>query len=156
MFSFQQKAQWKLLPTQILQTKTLTSNILLFPLWNAHVPPFPPSHVTLDNMKFPKPRTLLQNVYPDLIISQPDIFKDMVNNFNKPPINSEMDTYIDASIQHLKSLHKAKQSKLKVNNLSVSSRLSYAYITIPPSTTKIKCLIDTGCSNTIIHSSVAK
>ena len=112
-----------------------------FPPLKCSCSPLPPSHVTLDNMKFPKPRTLLQNEYPDLIVSQPDLFKDMVINFNKPPVDSEMDTYIDASIQHLKTLHKQKQNKLKVNNLSVSSRLSYVYITIPPNKNKIKCLI---------------
>ena len=58
-------------------------------------------------MKFPRPRVLLQNDYPDLIESQPELVKSLIETV-KPPENSPMDEYLKASIDFLKK-QKGKQ-----------------------------------------------
>ena len=107
-------------------------------------------------MKFPRPKTLVTNDYPDLTITQPALFADLVQNFVHPTPLSHMDSYISASIDFLKHEQKLKSSKLHLNATRIGAELSFIYLTIPPSPIKIKCLIDTGCSNTILHSSIAE
>jgi dUTPase len=115
-----------------------------------------PPIVIVANMKFPRPRTLVTNEYPDITDDQPTLFRDVIENLIYPQPNSDMEAYINSSIEFLKNQQKTQRQMLKLNSIQINSSLSFVYIIIPPSTRKIKCLVDTGCSNTIIRSEIAK
>jgi len=57
-------------------------------------------------MKFPRPKHLVENIYPDCTLNQPDIFKALIQKVIRPSKNSPMDKYIQSTIDYLK---KAKQ-----------------------------------------------
>jgi hypothetical protein len=61
--------------------------------------------ILVNMMKFPRPRKLEINEYPDLTTTQPELLKYMVNNFISPPPGSDIATYIDQTIQFLKTQH---------------------------------------------------
>ena len=60
-------------------------------------------------MKFPKPRHLLKNEHPDLVVDQPTIFKKLINEIIYPEKNSKKDRYIEETIKFLKDKAKIKQ-----------------------------------------------
>ena len=113
-----------------------------------------PQIVTLDSMKFPRPRTLQQNEFPDNISTQPVLFQNLVQNIIHPPENSAMDSYINASIEYLKAQHRLKAKSACLNVTNLESTLYFVNVSFPPSTFKIKCLVDTGASHTIIHHNI--
>ena len=89
-------------------------------------------------MKFPRPKTLVTNEYPDLKITQPALFADLVQNFEHPTPLSHMDSYISASIDFLKHEQKLKSSKLHLHATRIGAELSFIYLTIPPLSDKNK------------------
>ena len=62
-----------------------------------------PQRMYIHNMKFPRPRNLLINEYPDLTTEQPELFCELVQQFVHPPPQSNMESYITASIDFLKN-----------------------------------------------------
>ncbi|RPH77636.1 MAG: hypothetical protein EHM77_07770, partial [Planctomycetaceae bacterium] len=106
-------------------------------------------------MKFPRPRILLENEYPDLTDSQPELFHDMVTNFVHPEPESSIDNYINSTVEFLKNQQRQKQLSAKLNNVNLANNLFFVYLTLPPNKEKIKCLVDTGASNSLLHSSIA-
>ena len=77
------------------------------------------------------------------------------NNLCTPLPQSNMESYITASIDFLKNEQKIITTKIQLNTTKIGVELSFI-VTIPPSTLKLKCLIDTGCSNTILYTSMAE
>ena len=102
------------------------------------------SNSVLSNMmKFPKPRVLEENLYPDLNATQPELLHNLVHNFIHPADNSPMDSYLKNTIQYLKDLQKSKGT-VKINNYSVGSNLFFTNVTINQNSEVIPFLIDTG------------
>jgi len=62
-------------------------------------------------MKFPKPRNLTENSYPDLTEDQPTLLNKLVQAI-KPIENSAYDQYIDSTIAFIKSKSK-EDSKMQ-------------------------------------------
>ena len=111
------------------------------------------SNSILSNMmKFPKPRVLEENLYPDLNATQPELLHNLVHNFIRPPDNSPMDSYLKNTIQYLKDLQKSKGT-VKINNYSVGPNLFFTNVTINQDSEVIPFLIDTGATNSLLHSS---
>jgi len=48
------------------------------------------------SMKFPKPRNLLKNEFPDITVVQPNIFKKVVSEIVYPEDDTKRYRYIDA------------------------------------------------------------
>ena len=106
-------------------------------------------------MKFPRPRELTNNEYPELQEEEPTLFRNLIQ-MALPAKNSEMDMYIDSTIRFVKERQKKKARQVKLNNAAVGNNLYFVDITFPPSTEKFKALVDTGASNSLIHESVAE
>jgi hypothetical protein len=62
-------------------------------------------------MKFPKPRHLLTNDYPDLTEDQPTILKKLVTQVINPEANSQQAEYIDATIKYIKKTGRRNYEK---------------------------------------------
>ena len=107
-------------------------------------------------MKFPRPRTLLNNEFPDLTEDQPELLQKLVSRIIKPIPNSLEDIYIDSTIKHIKSKATENAKKLRLFNTNVGKKLYYVYMTLPPSEERILCLVDTGASNSLLHYKIAE
>jgi len=105
-------------------------------------------------LKFPRPRILLENQYPDLTDDLPTVVKSIIKTV-KPEENSDLDQYINSSIKFLKDQQRLKQS-IEVNQCIIGSNLYFIPITINQSEEVIPCLVDTGATNSLLHISVAK
>ena len=70
------------------------------------------------SMKFPKPRELLVNEYPDLAINQPQLISEMLNRVNGK--NKEYAKFLDSSIAYLKEEKRVKTKKVKLNTLKLN------------------------------------
>jgi hypothetical protein len=112
--------------------------------------------ILVNMMKFPRPRKLEINEYPDLTPTQPELLKYMVNNFISPPPGSDIATYIDQTIQFLKTQHREKTIATRVNNININRTLPFVSMKIPPFQKSIQCLVDTGAANSLLHSDIAK
>jgi hypothetical protein len=74
------------------------------------------------SMKFPKPKQIFENKYPDLNLTQPELIKHFVQDIAYREANSIMDKYITQTIDFMKSAKKARvdeKNKKKVKNNSV-------------------------------------
>ncbi len=107
-------------------------------------------------MKFPRPRKLEINEYPDLTTTQPELLKYMVNNFISPLPGSDIATYIEQTIQFLKTQHKEKAVAARVNNIHINRTLPFVSMKISPLQESIQCLVDTGAANSLLHCDIAK
>jgi predicted aspartyl protease len=107
-------------------------------------------------MKFPRPRQLLNNSYPDLAIDQPQLIHRMINQVVNPQEHSDQEDYIQSSITYLKNQQKLKNSTAAINSTSVNNQLFYVDVSFPPKNQKFKFLVDTGASNSIIHTTIAE
>ncbi len=58
------------------------------------------------SMKFPKPRNLTINEYPNLCTPQPDLFKGLVNEIIHPSEGSARERYLQETIDDLKERSK--------------------------------------------------
>ena len=54
------------------------------------------------SMKFPKPRNLLKNEFPDLTVVQPNIFRKVVSDIVYPEDDTKRDRYIEETVKTLK------------------------------------------------------
>jgi len=107
-------------------------------------------------MKFPKPRHLTVNEYPDLPEDQPTIIRKLVQSGIKPdPATPEAD-YIEATIAYIKQKHKESTKKVTLYSTNIGRKLYFVTITFPPSTEPVLCLVDTGASNSLLHQSITK
>ena len=106
-------------------------------------------------LKFPRPRVLEINDFPDLDLHQPFLFRKMVCQSIYPPKNSPMDAYLDQTIKHSKDMLKIKSSVIKLHNIK-GNNLYFSDILLNDDPTVIKSLVDTGCENSMLHSSIAK
>ena len=107
-------------------------------------------------MKFPKPRHLTVNEYPDLPEDQPTIIRKLVQSGIKPnPATPEAD-YIEATIAYIKQKSKESAKKVTLYSTNVGRKLYFVTITFPPSTEPVLCLVDTGASNSLLHQSVTQ
>ena len=112
-------------------------------------------------MKFPKPRHLLKNEHPDLIIDQPETFQRLIRELIYPIKNSKRDRYLDETIKNLKDKAKNKAKIAKLNEIFINKELYFLPIYIksrtdPNKIEEIKCLIDTGAANSLIQYDIAK
>jgi len=112
--------------------------------------------ITANMMKFPKPRHLLTNDYPDLTEDQPTILKKLVTQIINPEENSRQAEYIDATIKYIKKQGEETTKKLKLFNVNVGRNLFFINVQFPPSEEIVTCLVDTGASNSLLHESVVK
>ncbi len=112
------------------------------------------------SMKFPKPRILTKNEYPDLKTPQPELFKELINEIIYPEEGSARERYLQQTIDDLKERSKKKSKAIKLNQLFINRRLYYINICIEPNGTKedtnIHALIDTGAANSLIHLDVVR
>jgi len=106
-------------------------------------------------MKFPRPKVLLDNMYPDLTLSQPEMLRSLVQETVKPAPNTPMDQYVQASVNYLKNQARQK-NMIKVNQCIVGDRLFFAPIKLNESEEVVACLVDTGATNSLLHVSIAK
>jgi hypothetical protein len=112
-------------------------------------------------MKFPKPKKLTKNEYPDLLTPQPELFKELINEIIYPKEGSARERYLKETIDTLKENSKKKAKKLKLNQLFVNRKLYYINMCIQPGEnvkgdTNINALVDTGAANSLIHMDIAK
>jgi hypothetical protein len=107
-------------------------------------------------MKFPRPRILVSNEFPDLLQDQPKILQDLVSKIAKPTPNSPEDKYMDETIEFIKKKAAQQNKKIKLYHTHVGKKLFYVNMTIPPHTDNILCLVDTGASNSLLHYKIAK
>ena len=108
-------------------------------------------HVNM--MKFPKPRNLTENSYPDLTEDQPTLLNKLVQAI-KPIENSAYDQYIDSTIAFIKSKSKKNSKNAKLYNAIVGKKLFFVMAIFPNAKEAIPCLVDTGASNSLLHQSV--
>jgi hypothetical protein len=96
------------------------------------------------------------NDYPDLDKSEPEILQKFVQEVVHPPRNSPMDTYLDKTIEFIKTKQKQSAAETRLNNILSGNTLYFVTISFPPFTEQIHALVDTGASNSCLHESVAK
>jgi hypothetical protein len=114
----------------------------------------------VNSMKFPKPRHLLKNEHPDLLIDQPETFQRLIRELIYPVKNSKRDRYLDETIKNLKDKAKNKAKIAKLNEIFINKELYFLPIYIksridPNKIEEIKCLIDTGAANSLIQYDIA-
>ena len=104
-------------------------------------------------MKFPRPRTLIENPYPDLNLTDPELVASIVSTV-KPSENSTMDAYIQSSIKLVKEDRKQKPIIVQFSKVIGDNLL---FVDLYINDLKIqRCLVDTGATNSLIHESVAR
>ena len=74
-------------------------------------------------MKFPKPRQLTINEYPEIQEEPPITIKKLIQEIAHPAPKSYMDQYIDSTIAYVKNKHKEAALKAKLNNVSLGQNL---------------------------------
>ena len=102
-------------------------------------------------MKFPRPRTLLQNPYPDLNEDQPTILRHLVSELINPPPLSETAVYIDSTIKYVKENQRLKAAAARINSAIIANQLFFVTISFPPHAEQFKALVDTGASQSMLH-----
>lgn len=109
---------------------------------------------SINMMKFPRPRTLTENPYPDITLTEPEIVSSIVSTV-KPEENSPMDAYIQSSIDFIKKEQRDKKSLVVQFSKVIGDNLLFVDLYI--NGIKIeRCLVDTGATNSLIHESIAK
>jgi predicted aspartyl protease len=98
------------------------------------------------NVKFPKPRTVINNEYPDLIISDPLLLQTIIYSSN-PPIDSDHDKYIQRTIDYLKSERNKQQVSI---NYVLGNKLCFIPLIFEQSPHPIQALIDTGATTSLM------
>ena len=66
---------------------------------NHQICPCSKETVNINMMKFPRPRTLTENEYPDITESQPILLRKLVCELINPLPNTPYDKYIDETIK---------------------------------------------------------
>ena len=65
-------------------------------------------------MKFSKPKILLENNYPDLEISQPNLIRKLIKEYDYPPEKLILSEYYNSTIEFLKEKLRSKNKKYKL------------------------------------------
>jgi hypothetical protein len=104
------------------------------------------------SMKFPKPKQLVENEYPDLDMTQPELIKHFVQNIVFPTENSLMDKYIYQTIVALKNA-KQEKAKEKAQKKKGKNSVSVNVSDLGSELFFTKCHI--GATNSLMHTSVA-
>ena len=115
--------------------------------------------VKILSMKFSKPKILLENNYPDLEISQPDLIRKLIKEYVYPPEKSIFSEYYNSTIEFLKEKLRSKNKKVQVNLAIMKSYLYFTKICFKNkygSHKAINALFDTGAVNSLIHKSVVR
>ena len=112
-------------------------------------------------MKFPKPRTLLKNEYPDLNINPPELYRKLIKEIVYPEQGSIRDRYLEETIKILKNKAKQKVKAAKLNEIFINKDLYFIPVYIKnklrnDQVEPIKSLLDTGAANSLIQSDIAK
>ena len=76
------------------------------------------------SMKFSKPKILLENNYPDLEISQPDLIRKLIKEYVYPPEKSIFSEYYNSTIEFLKEKLRSRNKKVQVNLAVMKSDLN--------------------------------
>jgi len=114
-------------------------------------------------MKFPKPKMLTENEYPDSTLSQPELFRKLVKDVIHPPEGSKMSKYYQKTIDFLKDQKKARAKKAsskvtRVNFTALGKALYFAKCITwgvnPLESITFSALVDTGAANSMIHISL--
>ena len=79
-------------------------------------------------MKFPKPRVLIKNEFPDLVILQPVVFKKVVDDKVYPENDSKRDRYLYETVKTLKNRAKQKAKAAKLNEIFINKELYFVPI----------------------------
>ena len=117
------------------------------------------------SMKFPKPKTLVTNEYPDNITPQPILLRNLVQEIIYPEDSSNMGKYIASTIEYIKSdkserAKKAKEKVVQVHFHELGKKLYFINIstagTKPYKEIAFHALVDTGAANSLIHISVVQ
>ena len=90
------------------------------------------------SMKFPKPRNLLKNEFPDLTVVQPTIFRKVVSDIIYPEKDTKRDRYIEETVKTLKNRAKQKAKAAKLNKIFINKELYFVPIFIRSSVDKKK------------------
>ncbi len=113
------------------------------------------------SMKFPKPRTLLINEYPDMVLTEPSLMKKLVQEVIKPEPESQMGKYLDQSILFIKEqkklrAKKAQEKVLPVHFHDLGRKLYFIKCSTQGKNAEVpfNALVDTGAANSLIHISV--
>jgi len=106
-------------------------------------------------MKFPRPRQLEINTYPESQHSNPDLMHKLVNDFINPLPASDMYEYIENTIRYLKDQARGKVLAARLNNINIGTSLTFVPLYINPRAEPIQCLVDTGAANSLLHSDIA-
>jgi dUTPase len=107
-------------------------------------------------LKFPRPRTLTINEYPDLVEDEPVLMQKLITQLINPLKSTDMDEYIKSTISYIKGKSDQNTKKTRLFNTKVGKKLFYVKITFPPSEEEITCLVDTGASNSLLHHKIAE
>ena len=119
----------------------------------------------LFSMKFPKPKMLTENEYPDLDTSHPDLIRKLVQEIVHPEEGSKMSKYYETAIEFLKdqkrSRAKKTQNKMtKVHFTELGRKLYFLKCATwgrdPLIATHFSALIDTDAANSLLHISVVE
>ena len=70
--------------------------------------------VKILSMKFSKPKILLENNYPDLEISQPNLIRKLIKEYVYPPEKLILSEYYNSTIEFLKEKLRSKNKKYKL------------------------------------------
>jgi hypothetical protein len=81
-------------------------------------------------MKFPKPRELKNNDYPDLQEDEPTLLRNLIQ-LAKPSESSHIDMYLDSTIKYVKEKQRKKANEVRLNNAAFGNNLYFVDITFP-------------------------
>ncbi len=88
-------------------------------------------------MKFPKPRELKNNDYPDLQEDEPTLLRNLMQ-LARPSEGSHIDMYLDSTIKFVKEKQRKKANEVRLNNAAFGNNLYFVDITLPPVYRKIQ------------------
>jgi hypothetical protein len=115
------------------------------------------------SMKFPKPRKLLPNDYPDSALEQPLLLRALVQEMVYPAEGTPLSKYIESSVAFLKEQKRKRAKKLAVKVAKPDRRdlgRHLYFVTCSPfhsdkfQPAPFRALVDTGAANSLIHTSV--
>ena len=81
-------------------------------------------------MKFPKPRELKSNDYPDLQEDEPTLLRNLIQ-LARPSEGSYIDMYLDSTIKYVKEKQRKKTNEVRLNNAAFGNNLYFVDITFP-------------------------
>jgi len=117
------------------------------------------------SMKFPKPKLLTENEYPDLDKSHPKLLKELVQEIVHPAEGSKMSKYYETTVQFLKEQKKSRAKKAlvrvtKAHARELGKQLHFVKCATwgkdPYSGVEFSALVDTGAANSLVHIAIVE